>query len=168
MKRQYYTVAILRTGEISWINTGVTIDLTAILTLIHFVKACCRQARFFPLLTVLFKLLSLLVLQLRRCPVTGFRPGIGSKEHRPSGFPLPHQKSGLCRGVWGNASDILYCRKIPYTDTGFLMQEKKLLSKILHRKTVVWHWGAGRLSFYIENYISYYIESLRQDAHSRE
>lgn len=47
MKRQYYTVAILRTGEISWINTGVTIDLTAILTLIHFEKACCRQARFF-------------------------------------------------------------------------------------------------------------------------
>ena len=35
------------TGEFSCINTGVTIDLTSILTLIHFVKACCRQARFF-------------------------------------------------------------------------------------------------------------------------
>lgn len=30
------------------IAMGVTIDLTSILTLIHFVKACCRQARFFP------------------------------------------------------------------------------------------------------------------------
>ena len=43
----------------------------------------------------LFKLLPLPVLRLRRCPVIGFRPGTGSKERRPSGFPLLHQKIGF-------------------------------------------------------------------------
>ena len=42
---------------------------------------------------------NLIVRRLRRCPVTGFRPGTGSKELQPSGFPLLHQRSGLCRGV---------------------------------------------------------------------